>query len=96
MSTMEIRQSVLQDIALLLDNDQAMEKLNKYVKRLRAETLQPLKKAPSITQRELDERIQASIDGLDASEQEVNQLFEKWNCARQYGVKPLLTLRMNS
>lgn len=37
MTTMELRSSVLQDIASLLGNDEAMLKLQKYIRQLKSE-----------------------------------------------------------
>lgn len=37
MTTMELRSSVLQDIASLLSNDEAMLKLQKYIRQLKSE-----------------------------------------------------------
>lgn len=37
MSTMQLQQSVLQDVISLLDDNEAMKKLQKYISRLRSE-----------------------------------------------------------
>ena len=37
MSTLQLQQSVLQDVISLLDDNEAMKKLQKYISRLRSE-----------------------------------------------------------
>lgn len=60
MTTMELRQAVLQDVVSLLDNDEAMKKLQKYVHRIKKEIAgRPLVDAPCChTVRDLEERLQ--------------------------------------
>lgn len=57
---MELRQSVLQDVVSLLDNDEAMQKLQKYVSRIKKEIAgRSLAEAPCChTVSELEQRLQ--------------------------------------
>lgn len=57
---MELRQAVLQDVVTLLDDDEAMQKLQKYVRRIKKEiAARPLVASPCCyTVRELEQRLQ--------------------------------------
>lgn len=67
MTTMELRQSVLQDVVSLLDNDEAMKKLQKYVRRIKKEmAARSLPDAPCChTVEELEQRLLKAGDQIE-------------------------------
>lgn len=86
MTTMELRTSVLKDIASLLDNDSAMLQLQKFVRQLKRETRAKKEKlavAPCIyTVEEVKERLNRTeadaLSGKGITTQEVMKRIEKW------------------
>lgn len=74
----ELKQSLLEDVESLLDNAEAVKKLRRYVTRLKRETGNPM----CMTQTELDNMIQKSIDGPAAKEEKVDQLYSRWGNAK--------------
>lgn len=88
---MNLRQSVLQDVVSLFGDDDAMKKLQKYIRRLKDKNMNShlteedlLNAAPKeyVTQEELDARIQKSIQGPIATKEEVNTQFTQWRNAK--------------
>ena len=78
MKTLELRASLMQEIVGLLDNDEAMEKLQKYIRRLKKEITVNAPAVQPYTMVELNERINQAEDDVRTGRPLSNeQMFEE-------------------
>ncbi|MCD7850177.1 MAG: hypothetical protein LUH63_10830 [Parabacteroides sp.] len=78
MKTLELRASLMQEIVGLLDNDEAMEKLQKYIRRLKKEITVNAPAVQPYTMAELNERINQAEDDVRTGRTLSNeQMFEE-------------------
>lgn len=82
MTTMKLRQSVLQDVVSLLDNDEAMKELQKCVCRLKKKIEKSANPPCQYTVEEVKQRLQESEkryqQGEYVSHEEAMKQMEQW------------------